>query len=128
MISNPVSEYGSDYIFISQHLKRNTFHGKRRQIRIYSEDKVKTVTEDLEKFLKQIVSSIAPLRIWPEATETMKVKWVTSRSPSQISTKILYREIHLTTIWNRWTLSMNVEHDMDRDIKHAAVHRKSYLL
>ena len=112
-IRNPVSEYGSDYIIISQHLKRNTFHGERRQIRIYSEDRAKTVNEDLEKFLQDIVSSIAPLHIWPEATETMEVKWVTSRSPSQISTKILYREIHLTLIWNRWTLSMNIEHDME---------------
>ena len=128
MISNPVSEYESDYIVVNQHLKRNTFNGKRRQIRIYSEDRAKTVTEDLEKFVQQIVSSIAPLRIWPEATETIEVKWVTSRNPSQISTKILYREIHLTTIWNRWTLSMNIEHDMDRDIKHVAVHRKCCLL
>ena len=116
MISNPVSQFGTDYIFIYQTLKRNTFHGKRRQIRKYSEDRAKTPTEDLEEFLEQIVSSNAPLHIWPEATETTEVKWLTSCSPSQISTFILYREIHLTTIWNRLTLSMDIEHDMDREI------------
>ena len=124
-----ISEYGSDYFIIQQHLKSNTFHGKRIQLaRKYGKDRAKTVTEDLEKFLHQIVSSITPLRIWPEATEAMEGKWVTSRSPSQISTKILHREINLTTIWNRWTLSMNIEHDMNCDIKHVTVHRKCCLL
>ena len=48
-------KYGSDYIFISQHLKRNTFHGKRKQLAPkYGEDRAKTVTEDLEKFLHQL--------------------------------------------------------------------------
>ena len=104
-----ISEYGSDYLIISQHLESNTFHGKR--IQIYSGDRAKTVAEDLEKFLQQIVSSIAPLHIWPEATETMEVKWLTSCSPSQISMKkILYRDIYLTIVWNRWTLSMDIDY------------------
>ena len=111
MISNPVSQFGTDYIFIYQTLKRNTFHGKRRQIRKYSEDRAKTPTEDLEEFLEQIVSSNAPLHIWPEATETTEVKWLTSCSPSQISMKkILYRDIYLTIVWNRWTLSMDIDY------------------